>query len=144
MNISQQVIDATGADIRHGGGRAAYTPTHDYIIMPRPENFEREENYYATTLHELSHWTGHESRLGRDLSGRFGDDAYAAEELIAELSSAFLMGSFGLEDATIEGHASYLDSWLRVLKADKSAIFTAAAAAQKAHDFILGETTRAA
>lgn len=138
--LAEQIITATGATIQHGGNRAAYSPTLDRIVMPEPESFEMSENYYATCLHELAHWTGHESRLNRDLSGRFGDDAYAAEELTAELTAAFCAGSLGFVDATVEGHASYLDSWLRVLKADKSAIFTAAAAAQAAHDFLMGDT----
>src|SRR5690606_12647445 len=102
--------------------------------------FKTPEGYYGTCLHELAHWTGHPSRLNRDLSGRFGDDSYAMEELIAELTSAFCAGSLGFIDATVEGHASYLDSWLRVLRADKSAIFAAAAAAQAAHDFLMGDT----
>lgn len=134
------VIAASGAQIGHDGARAAYSPTLDVIAMPKPESFETSENYYATCLHELAHWTGHESRLNRNLRGRFGDDEYAAEELIAELTAAFCAGSLGFADATIEGHASYLDSWLRVLKSDKTAIFTAAAQAQAAHDFIMGDT----
>lgn len=138
--LAEEVISESGAEIRHGGNRAAYSPGLDHIIMPTPESFETPEGYYGTCLHELAHWTGHPSRLNRDLSGRFGDDAYAAEELIAELAAAFCAGSLGFVDATVEGHASYLDSWLRVLKADKTAIFTAAAAAQAAHDFLIRDT----
>lgn len=133
------VIAASGASIKHGGSRAAYSPTRDVIVMPKPEAFESAAGYYGTTLHELAHWTGHPSRLNRDLSGRFGDDDYAMEELIAELASAFCAGSLGFIDATVEGHASYLDSWLKVLKSDKTAVFTAAAQAQAAHDFLVGD-----
>lgn len=137
--LAEQVIRSTGAQITHGGDRAAYSPSLDRIVMPQPESFEAPEAYYGTALHELAHWTGHSSRLNRDLSGRFGDDAYAAEELIAELAAAFCAASLGFIDATVEGHASYLDSWIRVLKADKSAIFTAASAAQAAHDFLMSD-----
>lgn len=138
--LAEQTIQATGASISHGGDRAAYSPNLDQIVMPVPEAFETPENYYSTCLHELAHWTGHPSRLSRDLSGRFGDEAYAMEELIAELGAAFCAGSLGFIDATVEGHASYLDSWIRVLKSDKTAIFTAAAQAQAAHDFIMSDT----
>ena len=99
--------------------------------MPERECFTSEARYYATALHELTHWTGHEIRLGRDFSGRFGSEAYAFEELIAELGSAFLAGHIGFVDTTIENHAAYLQSWLKVLRSDKSAIFTAASAASK-------------
>lgn len=102
------------------------------------ERFTTPENYYATALHELTHWTAHESRLNRQFgSKRFGDDAYAFEELVAELGAAFTVGHLGMVDATIENHATYLERWIAVLKNDKTAIFTAAGQAAKASDFIL-------
>lgn len=129
-------IKNVGADIRHGGDRAAFSPSGNYIVMPQKEVFKCPENYYATALHELTHWTGHESRLNRTFGKRFGDQAYALEELVAELGSAFLAGKFGFVDATIENHASYLSNWIEVLKTDKAAIFAAAGAAGKAFDFL--------
>ena len=87
-------------------------------------------------MHELTHWTGHTSRLARDFSGRFGDEAYAFEELIAELGAAFTCAEIGIAPATLEGHAGYIQSWLKVLKNDKRAIFTAASQASKAHQFL--------
>ena len=105
--------------------------------MPQPEAFITPENYYATACHELTHWTGHKSRLARDFEGRFGDESYAFEELIAELGASFLCGHFGFIDATVESHASYLSSWIKVLKNDKNAIFIAARHASNAYDYLL-------
>jgi antirestriction protein ArdC len=134
---AEQVLAKTGATIRHGFDCAFYVPSRDEICLPNRERFTSEVNYYATALHELAHWTGIESRLNRTFGRCFGDDAYAMEELVAELSAAFSMGSLGLVNGTIENHASYVDGWLKCLKADKSAIFTAASQAAKASDFIL-------
>ena len=113
--------------------------------MPERERFTSEPNYYATALHELTHWTGHTSRLARDFSGRFGSEAYAFEELIAELGAAFLAGRVGFVEATIENHAAYLESWIKILKGDKNAIFTAASHASRAYEFIVsaGQPARA-
>ena len=108
--------------------------------MPDCELFTSPENYYATVLHELTHWTGHKSRLDREYGKRFADDAYAFEELVAELGAAFLVGHVGFIDATIEGHASYLEGWLSVLRNDKTAIFTAAKHANQAFDFIVASS----
>ena len=113
-----------------------YIPSQDEIRMPNKEQFQTTENYYATLLHELVHSTGHESRLNREFSKRFGNEAYAFEELIAELGAAFLCADFGLIGATVENHAAYLQSWLQVLKNDKKAIFTAASQASKADALI--------
>lgn len=132
-----QWCQSVGADIRHGGNRAFYQRGFDFIQLPRPEQFETAANYHATALHELTHWTGHESRLARTFGKRFGDDAYAFEELCAELGSAFLCASIGIANAPLPEHASYLSHWLRILKADKRAIFTAASQAQKAADYCL-------
>lgn len=123
--------------IRHGYERAMYLPQLDEIRLPLPARFTSGEAYCATVLHELVHWTGHPGRLDRRFGQRFGDSAYAFEELVAELGSAFLLGHCGLVDATIEGHAAYLDSWLQVLRHDRTAIFTAARHASDAFEFIL-------
>lgn len=125
-----------GAEIRHGGGRAYYRPKDDYIQLPPFEAFRDAVAYYATLAHESTHWTGHGSRMDRDLSGRFGDEAYAAEELIAELGAAFLCAQLGLANEPRPDHAAYLSSWLRVLRSDERAIFTAASQAQAAVDWM--------
>lgn len=127
---------ATGARVQHGGNRAFYAPHPDFIQMPPAESFESPESYAATKAHELTHWTAHPSRLARELGKRFGDDAYAAEELIAEMGSAFLCADLGITPETRDDHASYLDHWLKVLKADSRAIFTAASQAQRAADYL--------
>ena len=118
---------ATGARIKEGGDRACYVPSRDLICMPDRGRFLDPEAFYATLCHELVHWSGSEKRLDRDLSGRFGDHEYAMEELVAELGAAFLCADLGLTPEPREDHAAYLRSWLVVLKADKRAIFTAAA-----------------
>jgi antirestriction protein ArdC len=138
---AEQLLTASGADIRHGFDGAFYAPAKDQICLPDRQRFTSAENYYATALHELAHWTGHASRFNRQFGKRFGDDAYAVEELVAELGAAFLVGQLGMVDATIESHASYLASWIKVLKNDKQAIFTAASAASKAADFVLQSCT---
>lgn len=122
------------ANIMHGSNRACFIPSLDEIHMPNKTDFKSVADYYAVALHELTHWTGHKSRLSRDFSGRFGDAAYAFEELVAELGAAFLCASSGV-DGQLQ-HASYIGSWLKVLKNDKKAIFTAAAAARKAAEFV--------
>jgi antirestriction protein ArdC len=137
IDEAEQILTGSGAEIHHGFDGAFYVPSRDQICLPVRERFTTPENYYATALHELTHWTGHESRLHRQFGKRFGDDAYAFEELVAELGAAFMVGQLGLVDATIEAHASYLDSWIKVLKSDKQAIFTAASQAARASDFIL-------
>lgn len=127
---------ATGAEVRHGGGRAFFSPSQDFVQMPPLPAFNDAVAYYGTLAHECVHWTGHESRLNRTFGKRFGDHAYAAEELVAEMGAAFLCASLGLEVEPREDHASYLASWLKVLKSDHRAIFTAASAAQAASDYL--------
>lgn len=127
-------IERVGADVRHGGDRACYMPGLDAIALPEASCFESAAHYYATSLHEHAHWTGHPSRLARDLSGRFGDSAYAAEELVAELAAAFLCAALSIPGRL--RHAEYLGSWLKVLREDKKAIFTAAARATEAAQFL--------
>ncbi len=126
-----------GADLRHHGAQAYYEPLRDRVTMPPAELFEAYDHYYATLSHELSHWTGHSSRLDRDLKNRFGSDAYAAEELIAELSSAILGAELGLPVTHLDHHASYIASWLKILKSDERAILTAAAKAEEAASLLL-------
>ena len=123
------------ADIRQGGGRAYYRPSSDHIQMPDFAAFRSAEAYYGVLSHEVIHWTGAEKRLHRDLSGRFGNESYAAEELIAELGAAFLCADLGICNEPRPDHAAYVANWLKVLKDDKRAIFTAAAKAQQATDF---------
>nr|WP_221893249.1 zincin-like metallopeptidase domain-containing protein [Pusillimonas minor] len=136
---AENFLLASGAAITHKGGRAFYRPSTDEIYVPPREAFTTPENYYATVLHELTHWTGHASRLDRNFSktSRFGDESYAFEELVAELGAAFLVGHFGFVAATVENHASYMASWIKVLKNDKNAIFTAAKHAGAAMDYLL-------
>lgn len=136
---AEAMIAATGADIRHGGGEAFYMPSLDRVQMPPREAFHNADGYYSTLFHEVGHWTGHESRLNRTFGKRFGDDAYAFEELVAELTAAFVCSSQGFASIERPDHAAYIGDWLNVLKGDKRAFVTAAAAAQRAADLILGK-----
>jgi len=123
--------------LAHGTDGAYYIPSRDTVCMPDKVSFLSESHYYATLLHEMTHWTGHKSRLDRDLQkGKFGDHHYAMEELTAELGAAFLCQGLGVEGDL--RHADYIGSWLKVLKADNSAIFKASALAQKAVDYLDG------
>ncbi len=137
-----QFTHATGADVRHGGDRAYYTPAQDFIGMPELNSFKdtatgtATEHMYGTLLHELTHWTGHKSRCDRNFSKRFGTEAYAAEELVAELGASFLCAGLGLAIEPRLDHAQYLNSWLRLLKSDKKAIFTAASKASQAVEWL--------
>lgn len=136
---------ATKADIRQGGNRAFYSVHADYVQMPPFVAFRDAEAYYATLAHEVTHWTRHETRLNRDFGRkRWGDEGYAAEELVAELGSAFLCADLGLTPEPRPDHASYIKNWLRVLKNDKRAIFTAAAHAERATAFLHGLQPEAA
>ena len=125
-----------GARIVAAGDRACYVPALDQIHLPALTQFADPSALYSTAAHEHAHWTGHESRLARDLSGRFGDHAYGAEELIAEFAAAFWCAQFGLEQATREDHAAYLGDWLAMLKADARALVAACSHAQRAVDFL--------
>jgi antirestriction protein ArdC len=129
------LIAATGADFRIGGDRAFYSPAHDFVQVPRPEAYFEPINWHRTALHELGHWSGHASRLGRDLSGRFGSPSYAKEELCAEMTSAFVCATLGIVPTV--RHADYIGSWLEVLREDDRAIVRAASAASKAADYLL-------
>jgi antirestriction protein ArdC len=123
-------------EVKHGGNRACYSPATDSIFMPTIEAFKEPLFYYSVLSHETTHWTGAPSRLNRDMAGRFGSESYAFEELVAELGSAFLCASMGLPTEPRKDHAPYINSWLKVLKSDKKAIFTAAAKAQQAVDWM--------
>lgn len=125
------------AKLRHQGAEAYYEPVADRVTMPPVELFTGYDHYYATLAHELSHWTGHSSRLARDLKNRFGSESYAAEELVAELSSAMLGAELGLPVAHLDNHASYIDHWLRLLRKDDRAILTAASRAEAASSLLL-------
>ncbi len=136
LGEAEQLLYETGAVIRHGGNRAFYSPSEDLIQLPPEAWFEQPDDYYATALHETVHWTGHPRRLNRVLGRRHGIEAYAYEELVAEMGAAFLCPHVGIPDRL--EHASYIDSWLDSLRRDKRLIFTAAGAAQKAADYVLG------
>ena len=125
------------AVLRHQGDEAYYEPVADRVTMPPAHLFSGFDHYYATLAHELSHWTGHASRLDRNLKNRFGSAAYAAEELIAELSSAMLGAELGLPVTHLDSHASYIEHWLKLLKQDDRAILTAAAKAEEASRLLL-------
>lgn len=133
----KELFDRVGADIRHGGDRAYNTDAGNYIRMPHITDFKTPELYYCTLAHELAHWTGAPSRLNRVKGGRFGDDRYAFEELVAELTSAFLGAHLGLPADHLEDHAAYLKSWVQCLKENQNAIISASSQAQKACDYLL-------
>jgi len=126
-----------GADVSHGGDRAYYSPGADRIQLPHPEYFKDNVSYYATSAHEHVHWTGHEKRCARDFLNRFGSEAYAAEELVAELGSAYICGILGLANEPREDHTQYLANWLTILRNDPKAIVTAASKAQAAVDYLV-------
>ena len=133
--VAELILLASRADIRHGGNRAFYSPSQDVIQMPERASFANADAYYRVALHELTHWSGHLSRCNRVLSSRTHIEAYAFEELVAEMGSAFLTNYAGLSGHV--HHASYIDSWLQALRNDKRLIFTAASLAQKAADYLL-------
>jgi antirestriction protein ArdC len=126
-----------GVQVRDGGNRAFYRPdTPEAVYMPGFDQFPEASQYYSVLAHETTHFTSHSSRCDRQLGKRFGDAAYAMEELIAELGSAYTMAGLELELTPRADHAAYINSWLRVLRSDKRAIFTAASQAQKAADWL--------
>lgn len=129
------IIRQSGADVRIGGTEAYYSPSDDYVAVPPQMAFHASINWYRTVLHELGHWSGHPSRLGRDQSGAFASTRYAKEELVAEMASAFTCASLGIEPTV--RHSDYIGAWLEVLRGDERAIFRAASAASKAADYLL-------
>jgi antirestriction protein ArdC len=142
--VIDQFLDATGARIRHGGDRAYYSPALDYIQIPPREFFTEtkgetgEAGYYGTALHELTHWTGHETRMDRFKPNETKQD-FAFEELVAELGAAMLSAEFGIMPTVPRNHAAYLKGWQKHLADDPKAIFRAAAQAQKAADHLRGK-----
>ena len=131
----ERFMERTGADIRIGGTLAAYDKVEDLILLPERESFHEMGGFYSTAIHEVMHWTGHEDRKGRDLSGSFGSPDYAFEELVAEIGSAF-----GCADLGIEGglqHPEYIGHWIKVLEDDSHAITRAASLARQGHEFLV-------
>jgi antirestriction protein ArdC len=139
---AEAYITATKAEIRYAGDRAFYSPGMDAITIPSPGAFigsktsSPTEAFYSTILHELCHWTGSAKRLSRHTGAHFGDEAYAAEELVAEIGAAFACAKLGVTPHLREDHVQYVASWLKILKKDKRALFTAASAASRAVDFL--------
>jgi antirestriction protein ArdC len=132
---AEALICATGADFRIGGDQAFYVPSEDFIRIPNQTSYPDQINYYRTAFHELGHWTGHKTRLDRNLTTKFGTVDYAREELVAEMATAFVCASLGIIPTV--RHADYIGNWLQVLKEDVRAIVKAASLASKACDFIL-------
>jgi antirestriction protein ArdC len=135
--LADDYLVTTGADIREGHGQAMFVPSMDFIGLPKFADFMNADNFYNTAFHELTHWTGTKDRCDRKLTVRFGDQAYAAEELVAELGAAFQSAEFGFDGDVRD--AGYIAHWIRLLKDDNKAFFTAASAAQKAVDFLRGK-----
>ena len=139
---ADSLIDASGAIIQHEENRAFYSPTLDYINVPTPEYFKdtkaknATENYFSVIFHELSHWTGHKSRLDRKPNGDSSRAEYAYEELVAELGAAMCCASAGVSSVVRDDHAQYIGGWLKALKNDKKFIFSASSQAQKAVDYL--------
>lgn len=130
-------VAATAATIREGGARACYVPATDTIHLPPQSAFHSGEGFAGTLARELVHWSGARHRLGRDLSGRFGKRAYAAEELVAELGAAFVLAELGLARTPHPDHAAYCAAWAPLLRADPHALATAAAQGSRATDYLL-------
>jgi antirestriction protein ArdC len=122
---AEAALRSSGAEIREGGNRAFFSPGHDFVQMPTFAQFLDVGAYLATLAHELTHWTGHKSRLDRLKLTPFGTPEYAREELVAEIGAAFICARLGIAGEHIDNHAAYLASWLKVLRGDKRAIFKA-------------------
>jgi antirestriction protein ArdC len=136
--LAEEFIVSTGARITHGESRAYYSSRDDRVNLPAFEAFTGAEAYYSTAFHELTHWTGAEKRLNRTFGKRFGDQSYSAEELVAELGSAFLCAEFGFDNQTIENQAAYIDHGRRFLMEHEKAFVSAASAASKAVEYLRG------
>jgi antirestriction protein ArdC len=147
LEAVDRLVAGTEAEIRHGGSLACYRPGLDRIDIPDQGQFvgsptiSPTESYYATLLHELVHWTGAKDRLNRTFGSRFGDAAYAAEELVAEIGAAFLCADLGVSNEPRQDHAAYLAFWLKILKSDAKAVFTAAKLATQAADYLFELST---
>lgn len=142
LKTVEAFVATTKANIKEIGHYACYSPTEDTIYMPTRALFSGSstssatESFYSTLLHELTHWTGHSARLNRELKNRFGDEAYAMEELVAELGAAFLCADLGISLEVRPDHAAYIQGWLAALKQDKRALFIAASKANAASDYL--------
>ena len=136
---AERILKESGADIRHGGDGAYYNFADDYIQLPNMEQFNSQADYYATALHELTHWTGHSSRLNREQVGDKNSEAYAREELVAEIGSMFVSAETGIQQTKehFANHASYVDFWIKAVEEDPNALFRAVSQAQKASEEIL-------
>ncbi|MEX1028116.1 MAG: zincin-like metallopeptidase domain-containing protein [Candidatus Paceibacterota bacterium] len=134
LEAAERLVKATGVDLRHGGNRAFYSPTQDRIQMPRRGQFESSEAYYETLMHELVHWS--EKRIGFDRTKV--ENAYALGEMVADLGASFLLAELGLPTSqNVESCASYIDHWLKAMKADTKFVFKASATASKAAEFLM-------
>ena len=136
---AERIVSDSGAEIRYGGGQAFYRHSEDFVQLPKTEFFEDTAGYYATLLHELVHWTGHESRLHRTLGSVMGSPEYAREELVAEMGSMFLSAETDIRQTPehFANHAAYVESWISILRGDPNALFKAASDANKAAEFLL-------
>lgn len=141
IETAESFFNVLGVSPKAGGNRAFYSPESDEVYMPAFEAFKQPLFYYSVLSHESTHWTAAPHRLDRELKGRFESEAYAMEELVAELGAAFLCAQLGLPTDPRQDHAPYIASWLKVLKSDKKAIFTAAGKAQAALDWMLKRTS---
>lgn len=136
---ADEFFERVGADVRYvAGDRAFYSPVGDYIQMPHVDDFVSVDGFYSTLAHEHGHWTGHADRLNRDLGMRFGVEAYAVEELVAEMTAAFTMAHLGLAAMPRKDHADYLAHWLQVLEGDARLVYAAAKAAGDAFEVLAG------
>ena len=135
---AETLLASSGARIEHQNqDKAYYSPRFDKIVLPLREQFSSEQGYYATALHELGHWTGHETRLNRDLAHPFGSEPYAREELIAEMASMMLCDKIGILNKKIDNHAAYVESWIKALRDDPSVLFRSARAAEECAEFVM-------
>jgi len=134
---AEMILADSKADIQHGGNEAYYKPSTDQIRLPKPEQFDAAAKYYATALHELGHWSGHESRLDRKMTDNFGSPGYAREELRAEIASLMIGSELNIGH-DFGQHAAYVDNWIEVLEKEPNEVFKASADAQKIFDFVLG------
>ena len=138
VDVMEKIVKRLGVNVQYGGNKAFYDPTNDYVRLPVRGAYPNAEAFYGTMNHEIAHWTGHPSRLNRQF-GPFGSEGYSREELRAEIASALLSAETGIS-TSIENHAAYVASWIKVLKEDRREIFRAASDATKIVNFMLGRT----
>jgi len=144
IESAEALIRATGAQIEHTGSRALYIPSQDLIQSPAPEYYHSVQDYYATIMHEIIHWSGHKSRLDRFQEGsRFQHNSYAFEELIAETGATFLCARLGIEQDQFirDNHVKYVKGWLEIMRGDSKALSQACGKAQTAANYIMAMST---